>query len=455
MVDEKILIAVMAIAVVVAAVAIVAIGSSDNDDEGTDASGSRLVSEMEISDGMKTASNDVSSKALCRVDSGDEFTIILGMDISGRNATLSICDTTSFSDQARTTYADSWIFGVDGRISESDLVESDGSKTLILDSEVLSEYNDGKHLIRLTVDDRIFMFSIAKPYSIDVWFDDGLGNTVKYTGSGTTIRTAVLGSIGDHDILFAANGNVSSVDGKERSSEGRWVVFRWASPGGWSTVSKTDAECHEGMTLALRYSKIVRDDAGNTTYEAPDIDVKYKVYYFVQIREELNSTDWLRGIGISDDMKKEGFWISGEGSTNNEALADAMIKAFYPHSEVEIRNGANDEGNFIEYVIDGKEGFFKYGTKADMYGWFLSFMGWSDKKVGSGGEYGTWTYWNQYSYNPDAKTDDDPVFWDFNQWSFGLYDISEYRYFGLVLKTSQVEDTFIDIPTPSDIPAGL
>lgn len=454
MVDKKILIAVAAIAVVVAAVAVVAFNHADDDDEAK-AGNPGLVSEIEVSDSTAAAADDVSSKALCRVDSGEGFTIILGMDISGRDATLSICDTTSFSDQARTTYADSWRMGADGRISESDLTVAGGSKAIVLDSAVLSEYNDGKHLIRLTVDGRIYMFSIAKPYSIDVWFDDGLGNTVKYTGSGTTIRTAVLGSIGDHDIVFAANGNVSSVDGKERSSEGRWVVFRWASPGGWSAVSKTDSECHEGMTLALRYSKIVKDDAGNTTYEAPDIVVKYKVYYFVQIREELDSTEWLRGLGISEDMKKEGFWISGEGSTNNEALADAMIKAFYPDSEVEVRNGSNDEGNFIEYIIDGKEGFFKYGTKMDMYGWFLSFMGWSDTKVGSGGDYGTWTFWNQYSYNPDAKVDDDTAFWDFNQWSFGMYDISTYRYFGIVLKTSQGEDSFIDLQTPSEIPAGL
>ena len=82
-------------------------------------------------------------------------------------------------------------------------------------------------------------------------------------------------------------------------------------------------------------------------------------------------------------------------------------------------------------------------------------MGWSDTKKSSGGEYGVWTFWNQYSYNPAAKTDDNTDYWDFNQWSFGMYDISKYRYFGLVLKTSEMEDSYIDLSTPSEIPSGL
>ena len=455
MIDKKVLIAAVAVVVLAAAVAAVAMGHYGDDDGGEDAIEMKLVSEFEVSGRTAAASSDIASKPLCRVDPCDVFTIILGMDIPDGGVSLSICDTTVFCDQSKTTYADSWSMGAGGSLSGSDFTEVDGSKALVLPSAVLSEYDDGKHAVRLSVDGDVYLFSIAKPYSIHVWFDDGSGGTTEYTGTGTTIKAAILGSIDDREIVFAANGNVSSVDGKGRGSDGRWVVFSWASPAGWSPVSKTDSECHEDMTLALRYSKVVKDDAGNTTYEAPDIEVEYKVYYFVQIREKSDATEWLKGLGITDEMKKEGFWISGEGSTNNEALADAMIKAFYPDSAVEVRNGSTDEGNFIEYVIDGKEGFFKYGTKTDMYGWFLSFMGWSDTKVGSGGEYGTWTYWNQYSYNPEAKTDDEPANWEFNQWSFGMYDISKYRYFGLILKTSEMEDTFIDIPTPSEIPSGL
>ena len=456
MVDKKILIAAVAIAIVaVAVVVVVADPFGDNDDDETAEKIIPPVSEIKIDDGTKSAATDVASRVLCRVDSGQDFTIALKTDVSGRTVSLAVCDTSVFSDGAKTTYADSWKAGTDGILSDSDYTMAGGSRTVAVPSDVLSKYNDGRHAVRLTIDGEVYMFTIAKPYSIYVWLDDGAGNTTKYTGTGTTIKTAVLGAINDHDVVFAANGQVATVDGKGAASGNRWVIFRWSSPENWITISDTKAECHEGMTLALRFSKTVKDEMGNTTYQAPDIEVKYKVYYFVRIQEEFESTEWLKNLGLSEDDKKAGFWIAGEGSTNNEALADAMIKAFYSDSNVEKRGGSTDEGKYIEYVIDGKEGFYKYGTKPDMYGWFLSFMGWSDTKKSSGGEYGVWTFWNQYSYNPSAKTDADTAYWDFNQWSFGMYDISKYRYFGLVLKTSEMEDSYIDLPTPSKIPSGL
>lgn len=298
-----------------------------------------------------------------------------------------------------------------------------------------------------------------KVLSADVWFDDGNGNVEKHSGSGLSVKDIIADAIDDHDIRFSSNGNVSSVDGMGASYDGRWVVFGWSSPNGWSVLSSTskgyDEGMRDGMSLALRYSESVKDPEGNITYEAPDIEVTYKVYYYVRIQEKGDATEWLRELPLTDEEKKEGFWIAGEGRTNNEALADAMIRMFYPDSEVEVRGGSSEDGNYIEYIIDGKEGFFSYGTKSEMYGWFLEFMGWTDTKVGSGGEYGTWTFWTQYSFNPDARSIDDADHWDFNQLSFGMYDISQYRYFGLVLKTSVAEDESVDLPAPSTIPAGL
>lgn len=463
MVDKKILIAAVAIAIVAVAVVVVVadpfgdngvIDDKDNDHDGTDKTVS-LVSEINIDNGTKSAATDAASRALCKIDSGQDFTIALKTDVSGRTVSLAVCDTTVFSDGGKTTFVDSWKAGTDGILSDSDYTMAGGSRTVVVPSDVLSKYNDGRHAVRLTIDGEVYMFTIAKPYSIDVWLDDGAGNTTKYTGTGTTIKTAVLGAINDHDVVFAANGQVATVDGKGAGSGNRWVIFRWSSPENWITISDTKAECHEGMTLALRFSKTVKDEMGNTTYQAPDIEVKYKVYYFVRIQEFFDGTDWLKSLGLSEEDKKKGFWIAGEGSTNNEALADAMIKTFFSNSQVEKKGGSTDKGNYIEYIVDGKDKFFKYGTKPEMYGWFLFFMGLEDTKVGSGGDHGTWMYWNQYSYNPAAKTDDNTDYWDFNQLAFGMYDISKYRYFGLVLKTSEMEDSYIDLPTPSEIPSGL
>ncbi len=428
----------------------------------------------------------------------------------------------------------------------------------------------------------------ATPFGVHVYLDDGTDPCTKYSGTGKNVKEAIQDALSEHNVIFASNGNITSVDGLKNEGDRRWVVFNWASPRGWSPLTDTRGSMHEGASLAVRYSERVSDEQGNITYSSPDIQVKYKAYYFIRMDEKWDATTWMRELPLTESQKKEGFWISGEGTTNNEALADAVLKNFYPDSKVEIR-----KSNIVEYIVDGrgddieipengmgplkmdirKEGtlylgfnagdtdasllvvrlvdaegheislngkavtatsktkpedkktgfedriiissigtgdeqrfglevkeevnewvekkfpglvgygfeiymtdeesnrktgsviltpskdalmdlpFFKYGTKVDSYGWFLSFLGWSDtlKK----GTTGTWTFWNQYSYNPEAKTNNDGVYWDFNPLSFGMYDISKYHYFAVVLRTSVEEGQTIVLPTPSEIPEGL
>lgn len=300
----------------------------------------------------------------------------------------------------------------------------------------------------------------ASPFGARVYLDNGMDLYTEYSGTGASMRDAVHDALSNHDVVFASNGNITSIDGVKNDESHRWVVFKWASPEGWSPVTDVSKGTHDGSNLAVRFSERVKDEQGNISYSTPDIQIKCKVYFFVKIQEHWDATSWLRNLPLTESQKREGFWISGWGSTTNEALADAMLNAFYSDCEYSISSGKNNEGNYIEYSIEGKgeEGelpFFKYGTKVDSYGWFLSFMGWTDTLVNSKGEYGTWTFWHQYTYDPSAETDDDTAYWDFNKWSFGMYDISKYHYFAVVLKTSEKEDTYVVLPTPSDIPEGL
>lgn len=285
-----------------------------------------------------------------------------------------------------------------------------------------------------------------------VWLDMNDGTEpISFGGSGGDIRSIVEAALSGHDVVFRANGNISSVDGMTNDDSKVWIIFRWSSPDGWGIFNDSASTYVDGMNIAVRYADKAVDDKGAASYSAPDIDVKYRVYFLIQMREELSSTEWLRDLPLTDSEKKRGVWISGEGSTSSEALADAVLTNFFPGSTYEVVSSDNGGQGSVKYIVDGEEGLFTYGTTPSMYGWFVSFMGWSDTKVGSGGDYGTWTFWNQYTYSPKADSLDDTAYWGFNQYSFGMYDITEYRYFGLVLKTSSMEDSYIDLPTPSQI----
>jgi hypothetical protein len=288
-------------------------------------------------------------------------------------------------------------------------------------------------------------------FSAAVWLVDGDVKS-EYEGSGSTMKNIIQDAVSDHTVSFSSNGNVSSVDGKGNTGSRTWAIFKWASPNGWEIFSDKSSSYIDGMSIALCYSGRTTDEKGVISYSVPDIDIEYKVYFFLQFKEEQNSTEWMKELNLSDSQKISGIWIEGTGNTTNAALADAVIKYLFPRSENSFRE---DDGSIV-YTLDGKEGLFTYGSRSGMYGWFLSFFGWSDTKVGSGGEYGTWTYWSQYNYHPSAKTLDDPKQWNYNQLAFGMYDITKYRYFGLVLQTSAAEDDVdAELPAPSKILRGL
>lgn len=300
----------------------------------------------------------------------------------------------------------------------------------------------------------------------DGWSEDGEARSVSATvylevdgdfvtleGEGSTLEEILTSAVGeDHELTFLSSGVLASVDGQSSVDDRYWTVFRWSSPTGWSEFSYSNPSYVDGMSLAVSLAERVTDSGGYVSYTAPDIEVEYTVYYFLQVREGI-TTDWIDALGQSRAALEEGFWISGTGSNNNEALADAVISTFFSNSEVEVVMADNQ----IKYLVDGEEGVFSYGVRTDMYGWFLEFLGYSDTQQSEGGEggYGTWTYWTQFSYNPSAETLDNVDQWNYNNLAFGMYDITEYRYFGLVLKTSEAEDQFIDIQTPSEIPPGL
>lgn len=304
-----------------------------------------------------------------------------------------------------------------------------------------------------------------------VWLDDGdVQDEYGYEGTGTSVSEVLSSALADRDLVLRTNGNVASVDGKGNSDGCAWTVFRWSSyyndatGGAWAEYSSQNV--FDGMVLAVSFAERTVSEDGRVSYARPDIEVKGKAYFFIRADLPLddiissgsneNAGYWFQRLPLSEEDLRAGVWIAGYGSTVNEALADATLRAFFPDSDVEVDTGLVDGKSAVTYTVDGKDGFFTYGTSPDMYGWFTSYLGWGDTKVSSeGGTHGTWTFWNMYSYSPEAKVLDDPEHWGFNQFALGIYDITKYNYFGLVLRTSVAEGVPGDLPAPSGIPDDL
>ncbi len=275
--------------------------------------------------------------------------------------------------------------------------------------------------------------------SATVWYDGK-----ELSGVGDSVDKMVSDALEDYNLIFNSNGTIRSIDGVTGTEDTSWVIFKWASPKGWA-VAERGTEPVDGVTLAVELSEFKENESGTKSYVLPDIEVKYQVHYYLKFEEHYSENHWMESVASEED-RKNGFWISGWGSNNNEALFDAIYTNFFSDTDMK----KIEHPDRVEYSIDGETGIFTHGIKPDMYGWFLWFFGWEDTKIDSEGEYGTYTFWNQYLYDPYAKTDDDPDAWGFNQWAFGLYDITEYKYFGLVLRTTTHEGEPVELPTPSE-----
>ena len=309
----------------------------------------------------------------------------------------------------------------------------------------------------------VITYSSAEPAG------DGIGAHVRvkagdsyasYEGRGDTIQAIVKSALGD-DVEFSNNGNVKSFRGQANDSGHSWVVFRWKAPETWAHA--TDSDMAEGMTLALEFSERISTTSG-IDYSVPDLMVEEVAYFFFQIpdiddirastlkevKEKLVALDrWLSKAGLSDDDVREGFWIKGTGTNACDALANAVRDYIFPESKLEMV--ADPSLDYRVYTLDGETGYYQHGVRPASFGWFNEFLGWSDTDIGDK----KWTYWSQYTYNPNAKTLDDTRQWDYNQTTFGMYDMEKYRYYAVILQTTTKDGTAVDIPTPSDIPKAM
>jgi hypothetical protein len=279
----------------------------------------------------------------------------------------------------------------------------------------------------------------AESYQARVFIGDGTVNgTIEFSGTGTTLRELLTNAItsNGHMIEFKANGAVSKLDDLETSGtpgSGSYkplCIYHWVPLKGWDMVlanAEGTTTLQNGTSYYIYKSYAFNNfETGMIEYPGPKtFEPISSGYFFIKMIEDASANDYVKSI-LTEEQRRVGFWISGEGSDMAEAFYDACKKM-------------RDNGNSgFELDINLKDGDF-------LKGWLGSFMGLLDVKLNEE-EY---KYWSQFYWDEEK-----------NDWAYsdcmGYYDPGVMPYFSIIRQIT-LKDSAVPVGTqyPSDIPAAL
>jgi hypothetical protein len=273
----------------------------------------------------------------------------------------------------------------------------------------------------------------ADSYQARVFIGDGTVNgTIEFAGTGTTLRELLSNAINGngHTIEFKSNGTVSNLDDMTVKSNEALCIYKWLPLKGWTLVI-ANAEGNTTLENGTSYyvyksQKWNNFDTGLVEYPGPKTFEPISTgYFYIKMIEDVNVNDYVKSV-LTEDQRRAGFWISGQGSDMAEAFDDACRK---------MRESGNAG---FELVMNLEDGDF-------LKGWLGSFMGLQDEKLNEK-EY---KYWSQFYWNKEK-----------NDWAYsdcmGYYDPGVMPYFS-VIRQITLEDSAVPVGTqyPSDIPTAL
>ncbi len=254
----------------------------------------------------------------------------------------------------------------------------------------------------LTSDD-----SDAATYNARIFIDGE-----EHQGTGNNLLNVVKSVTGD-DLVVAANGNITSYKGEEAPAGYAWVFFKWVPMGDttvvpaidWIVVQLTNnSVLDNGASFAIHLSKITTV-GGKTTYSIPDFEPQSTAYFFIKFAEQYDNKYVLNL--LTEKERRDGFWISGTGSSADEALYEACQRYVF---DLTMNMG------------DGSG-----GHEAILKGWLGSFMRMGDETIGAP-EDSTYRYWSQFTWNGST--------WNYNQNALGYFDPGINPYYGIVRQTT-------------------
>jgi len=268
-------------------------------------------------------------------------------------------------------------------------------------------------------------------YQARVFFGNGTETgTIELHGSGTTLKELILNAMesGNHSIVFNSSGKVTTFDGVESTTNEPWCIYKWKPLEGWVLVvaNSEGTRTLENGTSYYIYKSEKINWQGNWTYPGPEhFEPISTGYFYIKMIEDVNANDYVKSV-LTEDQRRAGFWISGQGSDMAEAFDDACRK---------MRESGNAG---FELVMNLEDGHY-------LKGWLGSFMGLEDEKLNEK-EY---KYWSQFYWNEEK-----------NNWAYsdcmGYYDPGVMPYFS-VIRQITLENSAVPIGTqyPSDIPPAL
>ncbi|MBR4225917.1 MAG: leucine-rich repeat protein [Candidatus Methanomethylophilaceae archaeon] len=237
--------------------------------------------------------------------------------------------------------------------------------------------------------------------NIRVYIEEADGSYRMSTVDGVaTVDGAIEAAIAGQGktIVCSLNGVVTSVDGRTADGDHFWKVHQWLPLGtsGWGLVSFNDAsdkKMASGASYCLHLSTMSVQD-GTTVYSAPDFRPESDGYVFIRFASGFSPDTPEVQEAFTADVRKEGFWLKGHGSTMAEVLKDAVDSNGF---QIELTYGEDASGNYLQE-------------------WVTDMFGLGDMLLGDN----AWSYWSQWAWVDHA--------WYYNDWTLGFYDPAVYRY---------------------------
>lgn len=251
------------------------------------------------------------------------------------------------------------------------------------------------------------------------------GSVVEMTGTGGSLEDAIEDAVdrAGYEVNLGPV-NIISFQDQEAPSGYAWTIQQWLPPLGWSTVNFNTASANfvDGTSYFIYLAERTTTGLG-VEYSSPDFEPESTAYFFIQFVEDVNVSS-VTSV-LTEEQRKEGFWIAGTGSNAAWAFKDACSKLGF---ELDMSDGVR--GDVVDY---------------NYIGWLNSFLGLSDELMSGTTEDGSWKYWSQFYW------DDSTGSWIYGE-TLGHYDPAVVKYYGLVRQITTKDNTPVPDQDPSDVP---